>query len=232
MAGWMDSGGGVLTSQSIWDSIPDSLQVWWNKKPNHFFRVSICKSEVFEERKSDCPCAQNVLSQPVQCGEMWIKQREETLSSSFVLFDAAASLWDLRCIRSELQHGTNQCIFELSKGLLCFYALENIIFLHIPQCYLLNETWEIFLHAGSKSGLNFAVSFFSEQGLRYFYTCWDFRLGFCFLVTVANSHGPLPQSSVVIVFFLLLLFFVFYSEHSHCHANLEISQWCGSVICY
>lgn len=47
-------------------------------------------------------------------------------------------------------------------------------FLHILLCYLLNHTWEIFLHAGSNPASTL-LAFFSEQEWRHLDICWNFR---------------------------------------------------------
>lgn len=47
-------------------------------------------------------------------------------------------------------------------------------FLHILLCYLLNHTWEIFLHAGSNPASTL-LAFFSKQEWRHLDICWNFR---------------------------------------------------------
>lgn len=65
-------------------------------------------------------------------------------------------------IRSGSQHGLTVSGWT-KQGVYIFllWEIKVFFFWDIPQCYLLNETWEIFLHAGSKP--SFSLLLFSQS---------------------------------------------------------------------
>lgn len=117
---------------------------------------------------------------------------------------------------------------ELSKGVYVF-LLEGFFFLFFfcifIDFYLLNETWEIFLHAGCNPVSTLPAHVFSVS--RHFYIYWEFRLLLLFLKNIFGLPTVMDPSSVIRNFFFFVCFSSFVLLQIHLvfgHANLDICQ--------
>lgn len=124
---------------------------------------------------------------------------------------------------------TNSCIsgWTEQRGLCIFawgffFCFFFCIFIYF---YLLNETWEIFLHAGCNPVSTLPAHVFSVS--RHFYIYWEFRLLLLFLKNIFGLPTVMDPSSVIRNFFFFVCFSSFVLLQIHLvfgHANLDICQ--------
>lgn len=157
------------------------------------------------------------------CWKNYLHKRSPRLTRTDLKMIGLTSpvFWDASGMDGNMdKHG---CIsgWTEERGFTYFCLRENFFFfLHIPRFYLLNETWEIFLHAGCNPVSTLPACVFSVS--RHFYIYWEFRVALvfffflvCFLPTVMD-----PSSVIIRLFF----FCTFMIHIIFGHANLDICQ--------
>lgn len=119
-------------------------------------------------------------------------------------------------IMSELQHGQQELYLWMNwaRGLHILSWGEKKSFLHIPLGYLLNHTWESFLHAGSNlpqlclfQGLGHST----YAGTSVFFFFWS--------LLCCQQPLTLPQSSLSYFFYMYIYLYNTFSCH---HVSLDI----------